>query len=623
MYLFGLFLYIGIPVFTYVFEPARALVSQCFILSPEITVLITLTYFYPLSIFSYNFIRRHADAVHLTHFRSQVTLASSLAVSFGLIGTFIGLSEMIAGIAAGMGAQGDFSEKMEALLGSIGSALDSMSFAFLTSIMGVSCSVSVLLASNYLNGFYEKELVHGEKSGGNNSSDDRNHIEGISAEQQQVINDNFQNMQKSIDNTIALINSKDKVWSDLYTLLENNSGSTVVQSFSNSLAENNRLAQQQSDQVQLIYNEQANMYQKMDSSLTDYSQYMQQQTSAVVDVISNMSAEIERMGQLIDQTSDNTNQTINQTGEVIGRMNSAFDEVLTNTNSQLKDVADILHDIRLATATPLEEALNLALHNNAFNLAFQPQVNADKVVTGAESYIRWIDPIRGQISNAKLFKIAKDEGLSVQLEFWIMRNTIQQVSQWQKKGSWDNEWTVSINATSELLLAPNFVTEVESALKKNDVQPGCIAFEVTEDAIMQHAAQAKDKIRQLHNMGLKLYIDNFGTGYTNIGQLSEFQPDRLKVARDIVNSITDNEQSGVAVVRSVMSLAKQLGITVSADGVETEEQFELLKAEGCQLFQGWYFEKPLQVEEFEQKLDVLNIADKTAPDTTDGTSNIV
>ncbi|MDV7105622.1 EAL domain-containing protein [Vibrio sp. TH_r3] len=617
MYLFGLFLYIGIPVFTYLFEPARALVTQCFILSPEITVLITLTYFYPLSIFSYNFVRKHADAVHLAHFRTQVTLASSLAVSFGLIGTFIGLSEMIAGIAAGMGAEGDFSEKMEALLGSIGSALDSMSFAFLTSIMGVSCSVSVLLASNYLNGFYEKELVHGEKSGSGDSTGSGNTIEGISAEQQQVINENFQSMQKSIDDTIALINSKEKVWLDLYTLLENNSGSTVVQSFSDSLAENNRLAKQQSDQVQMIYNEQASMYQKMENSLAEHSQSVQQQSSAVINVMSNMSDEVDRMGQVIDQTSNNTNQIITDTGDVIVRMNSAFSEVLTSTNSQLSDVATILHDIRLATATPLEEALNVALLDNAFDLVFQPQFDANKVVTGAESYIRWIDPVRGQISNAKLFKIAKDEGLSAQLEFWIMRNTIQQVSLWQKQGNWNDNWTVSINATSELLLAPNFVTEVESALNKNDVQASCIAFEVTEDAIMQHAAQAKDKIRQLHNMGLKLYIDNFGTGYTNIGQLSEFQPDRLKVARDIVNSITDSTQSGVAVVRSVMSLAKQLGITVSADGVETEEQFELLKAEGCQLFQGWHFEKPLQVEEFEQKLNVLNIANNTAASSTD------
>ena len=603
MYFFGLLLYIGIPVFTYVFPPANALVTQCFELSPEITVLIALTYFYPLSNFFYSVVKKQGDAVHLAHFRSQVTLASSLAVSFGLIGTFIGLSEMIAGIAAGMGADGDFSEKMEALLGSIGSALDSMSFAFLTSILGVSCSVSVLLASNYLNAFYEKERVDGENGleGGS-----KNSIDGFSDDQQQTINENFQKVQKSIDDTINLINSKDKVWTDLFTLLENNSGSTVVQAFSANLAENNRLAQLQADMVSKIHTEQASMYQKMEASLSGYSNYMQQQSDAMVSAMANMSSEIDRMGHLIDQTSNKTNLTISENGEVIQRVNTAFGETLGVTNLQLKSVADVLHDIRVATAVPLEESLNAALRDNAFSLVFQPQFNEDKAVIGAESYIRWVEPVRGLINNAKLFKIAKEEGLSVQLEFWVLRNTIKQVSMWQKEGTWETDWTISINATSELLLAPNFITEIGSILQLNDVMPGSIAIEVTEDAIMQHAAQAKDKIRQLHNMGMKLYIDNFGTGYTNISQLSEFHPDRLKIARDIVNNVTDNTSSGISVVRSVMSLAQQLGITVSADGVETNDQFEQLKTEGCRLFQGWYFEKPLEIEAFEEKFSKID-----------------
>ncbi|WED20665.1 EAL domain-containing protein [Vibrio sp. JC009] len=601
MYIFGLILYLGIPAFVYFFPAANALVSQCLTLSPEITVLITLTYFYPLSVFAYNFIRKYKDASHLAHFRSQVTLASSLAVSFGLIGTFIGLSEMIAGIAAGMGADGDFSEKMEALLSSIGTALDSMSFAFLTSILGVSASVSILLASNYLNGFFEKEHVQGadDESGPGAG----NSIDGISEEQQQVINENFRKVQQSIDDTINLINSKDKVWTDLFTLLENNSGSTVVQAFSDSLAENNRLAVQQSEQVNQIYTEQTNMYQKMETSLNDYSHYMQQQTHSMVNAITNMASEIDRMGYLIEQSSNRTNENIIQNGQVFERVNSAFTEALSNTNVQLQGVAEILHDIRVATALPLEESLNVAIRENAFHLVFQPQFNEDQTVIGAESYIRWIEPVRGLIPNGKLFDIAKKEGVSVQLELWVMRNTIQQVSQWQQQGMWDQDWTVSINATSELLLAANFITEVEKTVKQYDVMPGSIAFEVTEDVLMQHNEQAKDKIRQLHNMGMKLFIDNFGTGYTNIGHLSEFNPDRLKIARTIVNNLTDATQSGVAVVRSVMSLAQQLNITVSADGVETEEQFELLKGEGLNLFQGWYFEKPLEVDAFEQKLN--------------------
>lgn len=621
MYIFGLLLYIAIPSLVFVVPAANALVTQCFTLSPEITILITFAYFYPLSVFVYSLIRKQKDVAYLAYFSSQVRLASSLAVSFGLIGTFIGLSEMIAGIAAGMGADGDFSEKMASLLSSIGLALDSMSFAFLTSILGVSCSVSVLIASNYLSHYFEREHVQGENSATGGA---QNSIDGISQEQQQTINDNFQQVQQSIQTTLNLINDKDKVWTDLFTLLENNSGSTVVQQFSASLDENNRLAQQQSNQVQQIYSEQSSMYQRMDTSLTDYSQYMQQQTQAMVGAINTMSSEVDRMTNIIDQTANQTNQAIAENGDVIEKVNASFSDALASTNTQLKDVAEILHDIRVATAIPLEESLHNALRDNDFHLVFQPQFNEDQTVVGAESYIRWIEPVRGMIPNGKLFQAAKKEGLSVQLEFWVMRNTIKKVSEWQKKQMWEHSWTVSINATSELLLAADFITEVEKSMNQYEVLPGSIAFEVTEDVIMQYDAQAKDKIRQLHNMGMKLYIDNFGTGYTNIAHLSEFHPERLKLARDVVNNITDDSQSGVAVVRSVMSIAQQLGITVSADGVETQEQYELLKAEGCNLYQGWFFEKPLDSEAFESRLNserADNVAENLHKEAEKGIEN--
>lgn len=154
MYIIGLLFYVVIPFLSYYVKSVQDFVLSCFQLSPEITVLIGFSYLYPLSVFFMAVLFKKKKLFDISYFRSQVTLSSTLSVSFGLIGTFIGLSQMVAGIASGMNADGDFSSKMAALLAAIGSALDSMSLAFLTSILGVATSVAILFSSNYLSSFF-------------------------------------------------------------------------------------------------------------------------------------------------------------------------------------------------------------------------------------------------------------------------------------------------------------------------------------------------------------------------------------------------------------------------------------------------------------------------------------
>ncbi|OLQ86834.1 hypothetical protein BIY21_17720 [Vibrio ponticus] len=611
MYIFGLLVYITIPALAYYFEGPRSFIVQCFELSPEITALIAISYIYPITVFCVAFFFRHHRFANIEYFRTQVTLASSLAVSFGLIGTFVGLANMISGIASGLAAEGDFAERMALLLESIGLALDSMSLAFLTSILGVGTSVSILFAANYLNSFFD---VH--------ATDDAQLVRAneIIESDHEIINQNFERVHGSLQDTLQLVQTKEKVWTDLHTLLESNSGSTVVKQFTQSLEQSNRIAVNQAEQIDLMREEQLRTNQKMELILSSYSENMNTLVTEAAQTLSSMSSRMESMAianqnmeqilsvhaermsrdaiQVTDAVDGMAGRVVEMSQDIV-RSQEMTTNVIEQTNHELNKVAEILHDIRVATALPIAESLKNAIHEGGFSLVYQPQTNADGSLIGAESFIRWVDPVRGPISNFELFKLAKQEGLSVDLELWVVHSTIRQVSKWQKQGVWDREWVASINATSDLLLSPGFINDIETTLEQSGVTPGSIAIEITEDTISANSEAARDKVRQLHNLGLKTFIDDFGTGYTSLVNLRDFEIDRLKVDRDIIKGIAEGDEASYSLVKSVMMMAEQLNIQVQAEGVENQDQVEKLIEVGCKLFQGYHFGKPVASDDFE------------------------
>ncbi|WP_114764658.1 EAL domain-containing protein [Vibrio rhodolitus] len=617
MYIFGLLVYITIPALAYYFDGSREFIYECFELSPEITALIAITYLYPISVFCVAFFFRHHKFANIEYFRSQVTLSSSLAVSFGLIGTFVGLANMISGIAAGLNASGDFTERMALLLNSIGLALDSMSLAFLTSILGVGTSVSILVASNYLNSFFD---LHQVSSEGSRFDGDR--IAPLFDTEQNIINQNFEQVHVTLQQTLELVHDKEKTWTDLHTLLESNSGSTVVKQFNQSLDQHNQIALNQAEQMQSIREEQLRTNQKMEQFFAQYAENMNSLANEAAKALSSMSGRMETMAAANENMEKILAQHAERMGVEAGFVTSAVDgmsnrvvqmsdditrtqqittDVIEQTSGELDRVASILHDIRIATALPIGESLKNAIHEGSFSLVYQPQTRADGSLIGAEAFIRWIDPVRGPISNYELFKLAKQEGVSVEVELWVVHSTIHQVSKWQKQGCWQHEWIASINATSELLLSPNFVNDIEINLKKSGVNPGSIAIEITEDTISGNSAAARDKIRQLHNLGLKTFIDDFGTGYTSLINLRDFEIDRLKIDRDIINGISEGDESSFNLVKSVMMMAEQMNIQVQAEGVEVQQQVDKLVEVGCEYFQGYHFGKPVASSEFESQ----------------------
>lgn len=567
MYILGLVIYIGLPVLITQIETANAFLTDAYRLSPEITVLIAIAYAYPLFIFALSTVLRNKPFANKDYFKSQVILASSLAVSFGLIGTFIGLAEMIAGIAAGMGAEGDFSVKMTALLTAIGDALDAMSYAFLTSILGIGASVAILLASNYLQTFFKnKEAVEEETVVGSDGKPF-------------TVSEGIKNIEDSIGQSLDLVESKEKLWNDLYLLLEGNSGSQVAQNLMEVLQNNNQLHQSVVKEIQDLKAEQVQMNNENRQRLEQITQRTQGALDKVVDVLEVMSVSAR---ELKESHTENTSRFIDISGRQM---------------EQLTTVSGMLDDIRLGVAPPLKDSLKDAIKNDDFELLFQPERNSKGAIVGAEAFIKWVDNSRGHINNGDLFEAAKELGLQIELDKWVMRAAVTQLSEWIKKRVWHPTWNLSINLSPEFLIDPKIVTYLDQLLKQHEVEPSQFGIELTEDTIMNHKDASQDKIRQIKSIGVKTYIDDFGTGFMSVVNLKSLDIDRIKVDRSILRGYLDGTEDE-SVIRSILLMAKELDMEIAAEAIETREDFAKLIQTGCTVFQGYLLGRPSSAEDF-------------------------
>ncbi|MBR7889801.1 EAL domain-containing protein [Marinomonas sp. A79] len=634
MHLIGLLFYIGIPIFAYYVESARDFIITSFNLSPEITVLIGIAYLYPLSVFLMSVVFKNKGFANITYFRSQVTLSSTLSVSFGLIGTFIGLSQMIAGIAAGMGADGDFTSKMASLLGAISTALDSMSLAFLTSILGVGASVAILFSSNYLASFYREndDLKQNEGSGSG---------PGVNADfeaddkQQESLN----NIKQYLEQTFELTSDKEKVWSDLYLMLEKNSGSELANTLSDNIQTNSQAMTAVKDEIGHLRTDQRAHQEVTEQVFTNTVQQMQQEfdglrtdqrahqaaTETVFDKMAQqMKDEFTELkdsqqthlrttetifGQMADQIANHTqsnNATMSEMRNAMIMMaettqcgHEALSQTIADTSHQLSSVASILHDLRIQMAIPLEESLANALRENGLDLVYQVQADGEGKVMGAEVYVRWNEPVRGLVPSSVLFDVAEKHDMLVQVDRWVIKAAVEQVSVWNKQGVWQTGQTMSINISHKTLVDPGLLNYIEILLEDHDLEASCFAFEVTENTIMNYPEEARDKVRQISRLGIKVFIDDFGTGYSSLVNLKNFKIDRLKIDKGIVQDVLEYSDQKESIIRSIMNIAGELDIQVSAEGIETQEQLDLLSSVGCSMFQGYFLGRPQTAEDFE------------------------
>jgi diguanylate cyclase (GGDEF)-like protein len=244
----------------------------------------------------------------------------------------------------------------------------------------------------------------------------------------------------------------------------------------------------------------------------------------------------------------------------------------------------------------MESGLRKAVENDELVVFYQPLINLENnKLIGMEALLRWQHPEKGMISPGDFIPLAEETGLIEPIGEWVLEAACAQNKKWQDAGY--PPVKVSVNMSSRQFSKKNIVEIVSETLEKTGLNPEYLGIEITESVIMQDVKSTIAKLKKLHDMGICLSIDDFGTGYSSLSYLKLFPIDFLKIDRSFVFNIT-SDSTDAAIAASVILLAHSMELKVVAEGVETSEQLELLRGQGCDYVQGFLFSKPLAAEEF-------------------------
>jgi diguanylate cyclase (GGDEF)-like protein/PAS domain S-box-containing protein len=243
----------------------------------------------------------------------------------------------------------------------------------------------------------------------------------------------------------------------------------------------------------------------------------------------------------------------------------------------------------------LENEMRSALKRNEFLLHYQPQVDTQSgKIVGLEALVRWQHPERGMVPPGVFIPVAEDSGLIVPLGKWIMQEACAQYKAWLDAGL--QPVRIAVNLSGRQFVRQDLHGMVEKILDEAGIPPQCIELELTESTIMENVDETIEVLKALRELGVHLSIDDFGTGYSSMAYLKRFTIDKLKIDQSFVRDIaTDSDDA--AIVTATIAMAHALNLTVIAEGVETEQQLEFLKDNGCEQMQGYYFSRPLPARE--------------------------
>ncbi|HEY0101441.1 MAG TPA: EAL domain-containing protein [Pyrinomonadaceae bacterium] len=241
----------------------------------------------------------------------------------------------------------------------------------------------------------------------------------------------------------------------------------------------------------------------------------------------------------------------------------------------------------------METALRLAVERREFIVYYQSIVDLETFkISGFEALVRWNHPEKGFISPAHFIPLAEETGLIVEIGEWVLREACQQMERWQKIFPSDPPLFVSVNLSSKQFIQSDLIQRITQIITETKINPEGLKLEITESAVMDDVDSATEMLKKLRALGIKLSIDDFGTGYSSLSYLHRFPIDTLKVDRSFVVNMSEDSEN-VEIVRTIVSLAQNLGMNVIAEGVETKEQLAALRKLGCENGQGYLFSKPV------------------------------
>jgi EAL domain-containing protein (putative c-di-GMP-specific phosphodiesterase class I) len=244
-------------------------------------------------------------------------------------------------------------------------------------------------------------------------------------------------------------------------------------------------------------------------------------------------------------------------------------------------------------------ALRVALDRNELSVSYQPVIDlATGAMVSAEALLRWNHPDRGPISPAVFIPIAEETGLIVPIGAWALEQACEQLSQWQRI---DPLMSVAVNLSVRQVMDPDILEQIRCVLKSTGIRPESLCLELTESVFMEDIDQCAEILASLKNLGVQLSLDDFGTGYSSLSYLSRFPFDIVKIDQSFIRGLGTNP-SDTALVAAILSMAKALELSVTAEGIEDQTQLTALEEMGCQLGQGFYLDRPMPADAMNQLL---------------------
>ncbi len=250
----------------------------------------------------------------------------------------------------------------------------------------------------------------------------------------------------------------------------------------------------------------------------------------------------------------------------------------------------------------LETDLRHAVDRLEFRNYYQPIISLETAkIAGFEALLRWQHPKRGLLEPMEFIPVAEETGMIRELGWWSLTEACRQLAEWRKLCP-SSDLNMSVNLSVKQFLQPNFATQIDVLLRQLDLPADALKLELTESTIMTDPSAAVALLAEIKSLGIRLAIDDFGTGYSSLSYLQRFPLDTLKIDRSFTSAMGNGSKEESMIVRTIMPLAHNLGLDVVAEGVETNEQVNLLKELRCKYAQGFFFSRPIHAEEAQRLL---------------------
>ena len=295
---------------------------------------------------------------------------------------------------------------------------------------------------------------------------------------------------------------------------------------------------------------------------------------------------------LFNDRSQSTDELLKQADITMYQAKKAGRNTLRFFDTQMQEIVT-------ARAT-LEAELRNALETQQLQLYYQIQVDEWRNLIGAEALIRWVHPERGLVSPIEFIPLAEETGLILSIGQWVLESACAQLKAWKQEEP-TRGLVLAVNISAKEFLQADFVAHVQTTIQRYAIDPKLLKLELTESLLLENLKDTVLIMNALKDIGIQFSLDDFGTGYSSLQYLKQLPLGQIKIDQSFVRELTENS-SDEAIVHTIIAMAKSLNLDVIAEGVETEEQLQLLLNKGCTYYQGYLFGKPVPIEQFDSLL---------------------